>query len=59
MKINIEWTETLYYCEEVEAPDDLNGEELDNWVKEIYNEEVWGNAFSDHAETSDIKWHKA
>lgn len=59
MKINIEWTETLYYCEEVEAPDDLEGEELDNWVKEIYYEEVWGNASADQSEASEINWSKA
>ena len=59
MKINIEWTETSYYCEEVEAPDDLEGEELDKWVKEIYYEEVWGNACADQSEASEINWSKA
>ena len=59
MKINIEWTETSYYCEEVEAPDDLKGEELDKWVKEIWDDEIWGNASSDYIDASPIKWHKA
>ena len=59
MKINIQWTETVYYNEEVEAPDNLNEEELGNWVNDIYLEEVWSNASPVHTDRDDIEWEKA
>jgi hypothetical protein len=58
MKINIEWTETSYYCEEVEAPDNLEGEELDKWVNDIYHDEVYPFSIP-RIETTPIEWHKA
>ena len=59
MKIRIQWTEIVHYNEEVEAPDGLNDEELDNWVNDIYLEEVWSNASPTSTESDGIEWSKA
>lgn len=59
MKVRIEWTERHYYSEEVEAPDNMDEEQLDDWVAENFLEVAWADGSPQHTSTSDIEWHKA
>ena len=59
MKVRIEWTERHYYCEEVDAPDNMDEEQLDDWVAENFLEVAWADACAVQTSTSDIEWHKA
>ena len=59
MKINIEWTEIHGYCEEVEVPDNLDMDQVDDWVNDNFRLEVWPNAIAHSTDESDIKWSKA
>ena len=59
MKINIEWTETHRYCEEVEVPDNLDMDEVDDWVNDNFRLEVWPNSIAHSTDESDVEWSKA
>ena len=56
MKITVQWREVHYYCEEVEAPDNMDEEQVDDWVAENFLSEVWCDASATYTSTSDIEW---
>ena len=56
MKITVQWNEVHYYCEEVELPDNMTEDEVDDWLAENFLECVWADASATMTNTSDIDW---
>ena len=56
MKITVQWTETHHYCEEVEVPDGLDIDEVDDWVNDNWRLEIWPNAIAEMTTEGDIEW---
>ena len=56
MRITIQWQETHYYCEEVEVPDGLDMDGVDDWVAENFLECVWAEANPEISTKSEIEW---